>query len=1113
MFFSRLSNQKTNNLKLRSLLTLITLLVGFTASVQAVRAATITVPAGGDLQTALNAAQAGDTILLEAGATYTGSFVLPVKPAITGTDSDYITIRTSTSDSLLPSSTTRLNPALHGTLLARLVSPGQGQPVIRTSPGAHHYRFLGLEFSASDSSSQVYDLLLFGDGSSSQNTLSQVPHHLIIDRCYLHALAGQELKRGVSLQSGETWIINSWLSDFKSAEQDSQAICGWNGPGPYHIVNNYVEAAGENILLGGADPWINQLVPSDIEIRGNTITKRLSWKEDDAGYGGQKWVVKNLLELKNAQRVVIDGNVIENCWRAAQGGTSIVLTPRNQDGRAVWSVVREVRISNNVIRHTNQAVGMLGQDDGHQSQVLDGVEVSNNLVYDVDKGRWGAGQNGGYFLSFVGPGAKNISIKHNTVVNADTGLLFETNVTLTNLVIADNFFHCHILGGGSGGTKPLNDYAVGGWQAKRNAIVIEDSHDFWVTVYPQDNFYPRSFNEVGFVDPTNSNFQLAASSSYKSQASDGKDVGCDFDKLTAAQNSSSAPPTPTPTPTPTPVPTPTPSITPTPTPTTSPTPSAGSPFKGSPFAVAGRIEVEDFNNGSEGDAYHDLDAVNTGGQYRTGGVDVRAVSAASNGYVVFNAYAGEWLRYMINVTATGNYDLGVSVASRLDGGTFHLEVDGVNVTGPIKVPATDSWATYKTVGKSGIRLNQGPHVLRLVLDSNGIEGVVADFDAINITPPLTSPSLISAALATAITLSSNANATADQIAPLVTGIEQAYAVFVSESRYFSSADKMDKGVRAALYFTRAAYALATVDGPSAKVQNRLQIAAAFLDQVQSMMQSASSSGSSAQADLYGDHATSLAITSPVIGLADTRSSASFAPVVAPASAATIIGDPSQSPLSMQTATASLLTSGKLPYEMAGVSVTVGGRAAQVLSVSPSRISFFVPADLPAGDAEVIVTLEAGYVSRGMVTIAAVAPGIFTKTGNGTGEAVAFDSNGFRIGPFDTQAPNMTSQDKRARLILFTTGLSNGTGNSDISNDVAATGGAIANLAESVSVEARTGDGKVYNLTVEYAGAQGACPGLEQVNVVVPSELKGAGVVELTLITGTLRSNTATVSIK
>src|SRR6185295_10756602 len=107
-----------------------------------------------------------------------------------------------------------------------------------------------------------------------------------------------------ALNSASTTIANSYISDIKSAQEDAQAIMGANGPGPYLIVNNYLEASGENILFGGADPFIQNLVPSDITIQQNYITKPLSWR-------GQSWTIKNLIELKNAQRVTVNGNLIE----------------------------------------------------------------------------------------------------------------------------------------------------------------------------------------------------------------------------------------------------------------------------------------------------------------------------------------------------------------------------------------------------------------------------------------------------------------------------------------------------------------------------------------------------------------------------------------------------------------------------------------------------------------------------------------------------------------------------------------------------------------------------------------------------------------------------------
>src|SRR5206468_9693179 len=68
------------------------------AAAPAARAATIAVPAGGDLQAALNAAKPGDVITLQPGATYSGNFVLPNKGAI----SDYITLRSAAADNQLP---------------------------------------------------------------------------------------------------------------------------------------------------------------------------------------------------------------------------------------------------------------------------------------------------------------------------------------------------------------------------------------------------------------------------------------------------------------------------------------------------------------------------------------------------------------------------------------------------------------------------------------------------------------------------------------------------------------------------------------------------------------------------------------------------------------------------------------------------------------------------------------------------------------------------------------------------------------------------------------------------------------------------------------------------
>ncbi len=118
------------------------------------------------------------------------------------------------------------------------------------------------------------DIITLGDGSAAQSELAQVPQDIVVDQCYVHGDPVRGQKRGIALNSGRTSITNSYISDIKAVGQDTQAIGGWNGPGPYTIENNYLEAAGENFLLGGADPAIPGLVTEDVVFRGITWRSR-----------------------------------------------------------------------------------------------------------------------------------------------------------------------------------------------------------------------------------------------------------------------------------------------------------------------------------------------------------------------------------------------------------------------------------------------------------------------------------------------------------------------------------------------------------------------------------------------------------------------------------------------------------------------------------------------------------------------------------------------------------------------------------------------------------------------------------------------------------------------
>jgi uncharacterized protein (TIGR03437 family) len=369
------------------------------------------------------------------------------------------------------------------------------------------------------------------------------------------------------------------------------------------------------------------------------------------------------------------------------------------------------------------------------------------------------------------------------------------------------------------------------------------------------------------------------------------------------------------------------------------------------------------------------------------------------------------------------------------------------------------------------------------------------------TPSLMSPILVSQAFANAVTLANTSGVSSDQILSLAANIAQARAALAAESSSFSSAAQIDRSLRCAFYFTRAAAALSAASAPGDAVQSRLVVAAARLQQSRDLMQ---------QVGVASPVTLSSLVANTDIGSTDARSGASFAPLISAASLGTLNAQGALTPLSARTQTA---TSASLPLELAGASVTVGGYAASLVYVSPTRIDFVVPANVAAGDAEVIVTSQEGYVSRGTVSVAQVAPGLFTASGDGVGSALALNSWDYTPGAFDTTSAHYYGADNAARVMIYATGI-RGASNTNTGNDVRQPDGSIiTNYAESISVQARTADGRVFQLPVEFAGAAGGLAGIDQLTLRIAPELRGAGAVDLTITVAGQTSNRATITIR
>ncbi len=358
-------------------------------------------PTGGQLyqvstsaafQTALNSANLGDIIELQAGTTFKGPFTLPNKT----TGSGWIYIRSSAYSSL-PAPCKRVSIADAVNMPKLEVAAGSGG-TINTVANSHHYRFVGIEFRPV-AGNYVYNIINLGNG---EKTAATQPNNLVFDRCYIHGDSAKGSRRGILANGAYISVIDCYISDCKEDGADSQALACYSSTGPIKIVNNYLEGAGENVIFGGSDPSIPNAVPSDIEIRCNLFFKPLKWMTE-------LWDIKNLLEFKNAQRVLVEGNRFENCWPNAQSGFALLLTPRNQNNTAPWSVVQDVCIRFNTFVNVAQGMVMSGYDAPNTSQRTSRILIQNNL-WNVTN--LGTGGDGRMFMVLNGP--TDVTFDHNT---------------------------------------------------------------------------------------------------------------------------------------------------------------------------------------------------------------------------------------------------------------------------------------------------------------------------------------------------------------------------------------------------------------------------------------------------------------------------------------------------------------------------------------------------------------------------------------------------------------------------------------------------------------------------------------------------------------------------
>jgi hypothetical protein len=284
------------------------------------------------------------------------------------------------------------------------------------------------------------------------------------------------------------------------------------------IVNNYLEAAAENFMSGGADPDIRNLVPSDIEIRRNHFFKPLSWMKS-------RWSVKNLIEFKNARRILVEGNLFENIWEADQIGALMNAKSVNQDDKCTWCVTQDLTV------RYNKGINL---ENGFQLGGMEGVAVAMNRVLIEHNVLVITRPNRGHGRIFQITGRPtDMTIRHNTgliLVAGGATAFSETRPVADRFDFRDNLLSSGEYGfagtAAGTGTSVLTKY-FSNVTFLNNAIIGGGGR------YPAGNFFPRDNSAVGFVNFAAGDYQLRSSSPFHKAATDKTDLGADFAALAA----------------------------------------------------------------------------------------------------------------------------------------------------------------------------------------------------------------------------------------------------------------------------------------------------------------------------------------------------------------------------------------------------------------------------------------------------------------------------------------------------------------------------------------------------------------------------------------------------
>jgi hypothetical protein len=343
----------------------------------------VAVSTASELATALGGASCGTDIKLLPGAVFSGHFTVPALSGCAAAGNYVILESSAIGSSLLPAYGQQITPCfsgltsllgrpafacppIPGNYTAQIITP-DSQAALTLSGGLSGLIVRGVEITRAAGTGPVGNLILMGNVGVD---------HIVFDRDWIHGDENRdETTFGLSTSAASSVaVVNSYMNDFYCISKigactDAHPIQGGsntlnsNSETVLKIVNNFLEGSGQSILMGGGAA--NTTV-GDLEIRLNTMFKPQQWNPLDPSYNGgingYPLITKGVFELKNAQRVLFEGNQIINDWGGfTQDGAAVLLTPKSQ-ARNGQSLCLNCFVSNVTIRYsTINSVGVIGE--------------------------------------------------------------------------------------------------------------------------------------------------------------------------------------------------------------------------------------------------------------------------------------------------------------------------------------------------------------------------------------------------------------------------------------------------------------------------------------------------------------------------------------------------------------------------------------------------------------------------------------------------------------------------------------------------------------------------------------------------------------------------------